>query len=107
VKLPSSLLASGLVLLAAASPWLLGFSSSHAAVANAIAFAMAFAPLTLMVGSLAAASAVCVGGGLWLAASPWALGYWSAGIQSWGSDLLLGTALAAICLRTLTHYTAS
>jgi hypothetical protein len=107
VKLPRPLLASGLVLLAAVSPWLLGFSGSHAAVANAIAFAMAFAPLTLMIGSLAAASAICVGGGLWLAASPWALGYWSAGVESWGADLLLGAALAAISFRSFTHYTAS
>ena len=104
-KLPA--VASGVVLLAAASPWLLGFDSSHAAVANAIAFAMAFAPLTLMIGSLTAASAVCVAGGLWLAASPWALGYSSHGIAGWGTDLLLGLGLAAISGQALTHYTAS
>lgn len=104
-KLPAA--ASGVVLLAATSPWLLGFDSSHAAVANAIAFAMAFAPLTLMIASLTAASVVCVAGGAWLAASPWALGYSSHGIAAWGTGLLLGAALSGLSLRAVTHYTAS
>jgi hypothetical protein len=95
------------VLLAAVSPWLLGFDGSHAAVANAIAFAMAFAPLTLMIGAFTAVSAVCAAGGLWLAASPWALGYSSYGIAGWGTALLLGAALIAISFRAATHYTAS
>ena len=100
-------LASGLVVLAGASPWVLGFSTSHAAVANAIAFAMAFAPLALMSAALRPASAVCVAGGVWLAASPWVLGYSSAGIAVWGADLLLGAALAAISWRAApgTHRT--
>jgi hypothetical protein len=92
-------LASGLVVLAAASPWLLGFSHSHAAVANGIAFAMAFAPLALLIAALRPASAVCTAGGAWLAASPLVLGYSSAGTAAWGADLLLGTALAAISWR--------
>jgi hypothetical protein len=89
-------LASGLVVLAAAAPWLLGFSASHSAVANGIAFAMAFAPLALMIGALPPASAVCGAGGLWLAASPWLLGYSSSGVAAWAADLLLGAALTAI-----------
>ncbi len=103
--------ASGLVVLAAASPWVLGFSSSHAAVANAIAFAMAFAPLALMIAALRPAAAVCVAGGVWLAASPWALGYASGGVAPWGADLLLGTAFASISWRfastSTNHYTVS
>jgi hypothetical protein len=108
---PFPALASGLVVLAAASPWLLGFSASHAAVANGIAFAMAFAPLALMIAALPPASAVCGAGGLWLAASPWALGYASSGVAAWAADLVLGIALMAIAWRRRisfsTHYTES
>ena len=100
-------LATGVVILAAASPWLLGFSASHAAVANGIAFAMAFAPLALMVGALPPAAAVCGIGGVWLVASPWALGYGSSGFAAWAADLVLGVALIAIALRRRTHYTES
>jgi hypothetical protein len=99
VAMPVNLLpvlASGLVVLAAASPWVLGFATSHAAVANGIAFAMAFGPLALMITALRPASTVCVVAGVWLAASPWALGYSSAGPAAWGADLLLGAGLAAI-----------
>lgn len=96
-------LASGLVVLAAASPWVLGFSASHAAVANAIAFAMAFAPLALMIGALRPASAVCVAGGVWLAASPWVLDYSSAGVPAWAADLVLGTALVSISSRAMAN----
>jgi hypothetical protein len=89
-------LAAGLVALGAASPWLLGFGTSHAAIANGIAFAMGFAPLALMIGALPPAAAVGVAGGVWLAASPWALGYSSMGVAAWGADLLLGVAIAAV-----------
>jgi SPW repeat len=99
-------LASLTVVLAAASPWLFGFSGSHAAVANGIAFAMAFSPLALMIGALPAASVLCLAGGLWLAASPWALGYSSTGSVAWVVDLLLGATLALVSLRA-THYTTS
>ena len=115
LKMPADVLpplASGLVVLAAASPWLLGFSASHAAVANGIAFAMAFAPLALMIGALPPASAVCGAGGIWLAASPWVLGYGSTGVAAWAADLILGVALIAIGWQRRpdlldTHYTES
>jgi cytochrome bd-type quinol oxidase subunit 1 len=55
--------------------WLAGFPVAI----SGIAFAMAFAPLALMISALPPASAVCGAGGLWLAASPWALGYASSG----------------------------
>jgi SPW repeat len=99
-------LAALTVVLAAASPWLFGFSGSHPAVANGIAFAMAFSPLALMIGALPAASVLCLAGGLWLAASPWALGYSSTGSVAWAVDPLLGTTLALISLRA-THYSTS
>ena len=92
-------LASGVVVLAAAAPWVLGFSDSHAAVANGIAFTMAFAPLALLIGALRPAAVACMAGAAWLAVSPWVLGYSSAGVAAWGADLLLGVALAALSWR--------
>jgi hypothetical protein len=111
VNRPTNLLpplAALTVVLAAASPWVFGFSGSHAAVANGIAFAMAFSPLALMLGALSAASMACAAGGLWLAASPWALGYSSSASGAWAVDLLLGGTLALISWRAwTTHYTPS
>ena len=107
LKLPAELpdpiapAASGLVVLATAAPWLLGFSASHAAVANGIAFLMAFSPLALMAPALRPAAAVCLVAGAWLTISPWVLGYWSEGIGAWAADLILGVALAAVSWRAL------
>jgi hypothetical protein len=92
-------LASGIVLLAAAAPWALGFSQSHAAVANAVAFAMAFGPLTLLIAELPPAAEVSAAGGLWLAGSPWLLGYGNVGTAAWAADLVLGAALTAVSYR--------
>ena len=86
-------LAAPMVVLAAAAPWALGFSTSHAAVANAIAFAMAFVPLALMAPALRAAAVVCVAGGAWLVAAPWVLAYASAGDGAWAADAVLGVGL--------------
>jgi hypothetical protein len=88
-------LAAPIVVLAAAAPWALGFSTSHAAVANAIAFAMAFVPLALMAPALRAAAVVCVAGGAWLVAAPWVLAYPSAGAGAgaWAADAVLGAGL--------------
>ncbi len=103
VELPDPIgpAASGLVVLATAAPWLLGFSASHAAVANGIAFLMAFSPLALMAPVLRPAAAVCLAAGVWLAVSPWALGYWSQGVAAWSVDLILGLALAGVSWRAL------
>lgn len=92
---------SGLVVLATAAPWLLGFSASHAAVANGIAFLMAFSPLALMAPGLRPAAAVCLLAGVWLTVSPWVLGYWSQGTAAWAADLILGVALVAASWRAL------
>ena len=94
-------IASALVILAAASPWVLGFAGSHAAVANGIAFAMAFGPIALLIVALRPASAVCIAGGIWLAASPWALDYAAAGPSAWAADLVLGAALAWVSWRAV------
>jgi hypothetical protein len=86
-------LAAPIVVLAAVAPWALGFSTSHAAVANAIAFAMAFAPLALMAPGLRAAAVMCVAGGVWLATAPWVLAFASASAGAWAADAVLGAAL--------------
>jgi hypothetical protein len=93
--------ASTLVAVALAAPWLLDFNASHPAIANHIAFAMAFGPLALMVTALRAAAATCVAGGAWLIASPWVLGYASSGLAGWLADLLLGAALVLISSEAL------
>jgi hypothetical protein len=93
--------ASALVAVALAAPWLLDFNASHPAVANHIAFAMAFGPLALMVTALRAAAATCIAGGAWLIASPWVLGYASIGSAGWLADLLLGTALVLLASEAL------
>jgi hypothetical protein len=93
---PLPAVASTVVALALAAPWLLDFNASHAAVANHIAFAMAFGPLALMVTALRAAAATCIAGGAWLVASPWVLGYASAGAGGWLADLLTGAALILV-----------
>ena len=93
--------ASTLVAFALAAPWLLDFNASHPAVANHIAFAMAFGPLALMVTALRAAAVTCIAGGTWLIASPWLLGYASTGSAGWLADLLLGAALVLLSSEAL------
>jgi len=93
--------ASTLIALALAAPWLLNLDKSHPAVANHIAFAMAFGPLALMVTALRAAAATCIAGGTWLIASPWVLGYASTGLAGWLADLLLGAALILLSSEAL------
>jgi hypothetical protein len=93
--------ASTLVGVALAAPWLLGFATSHPAVANHIAFAMAFGPLALMVTALRAAAATCIAGGAWLIASPWILGYASTGVAGWLADPFIGVALILISSEAL------
>jgi hypothetical protein len=76
----------------------LGFSASHAAVASHIVFAMALAPIALLVGALPAAAVSTAAAGVWLAISPWALGYASLGVGAWSADLVAGVALVALGL---------
>ena len=93
---PLPLAAAGLAGAIALAPWLLGFSGSHAAVAAHIAFAMAFAPIALLIRALPAAATVTVAAGSWLAVSPWALGYASRGGVAWAADVLAGLTLVAL-----------
>ena len=93
--------ASTLVAVALAAPWLLDFNASHPAVANHIAFAMAFGPLALMVTALRAAAVTCIAGGTWLIASPWLLGYASTGSAGWVADLFIGVALVLVSSEAL------
>jgi SPW repeat-containing protein len=84
------------IMLVTVSPWALGFSASHAAVAEHIAFAMGFGPIAVLISALpAAAISIGLAGG-WLVASPWALGYASVGVGAWSADLVGGVILVAL-----------
>jgi hypothetical protein len=65
-------------------------------VAAHIAFAMAFAPIALLLRALPGAATVTVAAGAWLAVSPWALGYASRGGAAWAADVLAGLTLVAL-----------
>lgn len=88
-----------LVLWALSTPWAWGFSTSVPAVANHIAFGMAFAPLALLAPALRPAAATCAAGGAWLAASPFLLGYSGLSAAAWAVDLTAGALLALIAHR--------
>jgi hypothetical protein len=93
---PLAVASTALIALVTVSPWALGFSASHAAVAGHIAFAMGFGPIAVLISALPAA-AVSIGlAGGWLIASPWALGYASVGVGAWSADLVGGLALVAL-----------
>jgi len=81
------------------APWALGFSASHGAVASHIAFAMAFAPIALLISALPAAAVTTAAAGAWLVAGPWALGYASVGAAAWSADLVAGVTLIALGVR--------
>jgi hypothetical protein len=98
--LPAALAALITVALVAA-PWLLGFSSSRAAVAAHIAFAMGIAPIAILLTSLAAAAVTTALAGVWLAVSPWVLDYAGRGVAAWGVDLIAGVALIALSVLAL------
>ena len=95
---PLSAAAATVILLVTVSPWVLGFSGSHAAVAGSIAFAMGFGPIAVLISALPAAAVSTAVGGAWLVASPWVLGYAPMGVGAWSADLLGGVALVALSL---------
>jgi hypothetical protein len=92
-------LAALVVAAAASAPWVLGFSASHAAGANHIAFAMTFVPIALLSSALPSAAATTAAAGVWLAVSPWVLGYASRGTAAWSVDAVAGAALVALVSR--------
>jgi SPW repeat len=89
-------LAAGITVALVASPWVLGFSASHAAVAGHIAFAMGVAPVAILITSLAPAAVTTMIAGAWLVASPWVLGYATRGIAAWSVDVCAGIGLIAL-----------
>jgi hypothetical protein len=92
--------AASVIAAATVAPWALGFNASHAAVANHIAFAMAFGPIALLISALLAAAVTTAAAGAWLAASPWLLGYAAYAATAWSADLLAGLILIALGLRS-------
>jgi hypothetical protein len=83
------------------SPWIFGFSNSHAAVVNHIAFTLAFGPIALLVGVLRPTAYVLLLGALWLALSPWLLGY-AGNNGAWLAELVSGLVLTLISASVLT-----
>jgi SPW repeat len=90
-----NLAAGALILWVALSPWVWGYATSPAAVANHIFFIFAFAPLTLLIAVLRPAAYVVLTAGLWLAASPWVLGY-ATNHSAWLSELVTGALLSVV-----------
>jgi hypothetical protein len=103
----SPLAAATLATATAAAPWMFGFDASRAAVASHIAFTMTFASIAILVCALPAAAMATAGGGVWLAASPWVLGYAQLGVPAWSSDLIAGVLLAAIGLLSYRNRTTA
>jgi hypothetical protein len=86
-----------LLLWVAPAPFLWGYSASPAAVASHVFFLFAFGPLTLIIVNLRPAAYVLTAAGIWLALSPWILGY-ATNHTAWLSDGVTGilfTILAA------------
>jgi hypothetical protein len=84
--------AGALILWVALGPWVWGYASSPAAVANHVFFIFAFGPLTLLIALLRPAAYVVLAAGLWLATSPWVLGY-ATNHSAWLSELVTGALL--------------
>jgi hypothetical protein len=83
------------IVLTVAAPWLLGFGDRHAAIADHIAFTMAALPIAALLGALPAAAPVMIAAGMWLAASPWLLGYAMPGPAAPIAGLAAGALLIA------------
>jgi hypothetical protein len=90
-------LAAGAVMLwVTPSPWIWGFADARSAVANHSFFTMAFGPLAVMIAVLRPAAFVALGGGIWLALSPWLLGYATNDV-AWLNELVSGGLLVVLC----------
>jgi hypothetical protein len=81
-------------------PWIFGYSDSHAAVVNHIAFTMAFGPIALLIGVLRPAAYMLLLGAVWLVLSPWILGY-AGDHRAWLSELVGGLVLTLISASAL------
>ena len=102
VKLPAlpklPIAAGALLVWVAAAPWVWDYSSSASAVASHIFFVVAFGPLTLLVVALRPTAVVLLGAGVWLALSPWLLGFVT-NHSAWLSDGATGILLAIVAAR--------
>jgi hypothetical protein len=89
------LYACGLVVATAIARFALGYDEVPV-LANHISFTAAIAPLALVGAGLAPAAALTALAGLWLAVSPWVLGYADEGVAAWAIDLAAGLALIGL-----------
>jgi hypothetical protein len=77
------------------TPWIVGFSDSHAAVVSHIAFTALFAPVALLIVVWRPAAFGLLAGGCWLALSPWILDY-AADHLAWLTELVSGLGLICV-----------
>jgi len=85
------------------APWVWGYQHAGAAHASHIALSMAAIPLCVLAAALPAVGALVALAGLWLALSPWVLGYAAFGVAAWANDLIGGSLLmlaATLTIRT-------
>ena len=91
------------------SPWIWGFAASRPAIANHVFLVLGFGPLAVMIAVLRPAAVVTILGGVWLALSPWILGYafdhgaWLNELVAGGLLAVLGTSAAGIRARPRTR----
>jgi hypothetical protein len=84
-----------IMLVVLSTPWIVGFSDSHAAVVNHIAFTALFAPVALLIVVWRPAAFGLLAGGCWLALSPWVLGY-AADDLAWLTEFVTGLGLICV-----------
>jgi hypothetical protein len=87
--------AAPIVVATLVAPFLLGYDSV-AVLGNHVSYTLAVAPLALVAAGLAPAAALTALAGVWLAASPFLLGYADEGVEAWAIDLVAGLAVAAL-----------
>src|ERR1700749_2982387 len=87
--------AGALMLWVALGPGPGGYATSGAAVASHVFFIFAFGPLALLIVVLRPAAFVVLVAGLWLAASPWLLGY-ATNHSAWLSELVTGILISIV-----------
>ena len=81
-------------------PWIFGYSDSQSAVVNHVAFTAAFGPIALLIGVLRPAAYALLAGAVWLALSPWVLGY-AVDHNAWLVELVSGFVLTWISASVL------
>jgi SPW repeat-containing protein len=87
--------AAPIVVATLVAPFLLGYDSVPV-LGNHVSYTLAVAPLALVAAGLAPAAALTALAGVWLAASPFVLGYADEGVEAWAIDLVAGLAVAAL-----------